>query len=163
MYLGDGCISEYPRGHFRLRISLDALYPAIIGECAAAVGTITPSKVQVRRRCDNRLVEVSNNWKHWPCLFPQRGPGRKHLRRITLADWQNRIVDAHVERFLRGLIHSDGTRIIATERKGSYVGHAPRYVFSNRSEDIRRSLRPGMPEGRGLLHTLEREPDLDLP
>ena len=34
------------------------------------------------------------------------------------------------------LIHSDGTRIIATERKGSYVRRAPRYVFSNRSEDI---------------------------
>ena len=40
------------------------------------------------------------------------------------------------ERFLRGLIHSDGTRIIATERKGVYVRRAPRYGFSNRSEDI---------------------------
>ncbi len=38
--------------------------------------------------------------------------------------------------FLRGLIHSDGCRIIATERKGSYVRRAPRYAFSNRSEDI---------------------------
>jgi hypothetical protein len=41
-----------------------------------------------------------------------------------------------VEPFLRGLIHSDGTRIVATERKGRYVRHAPRYGFSNRSEDI---------------------------
>jgi hypothetical protein len=37
---------------------------------------------------------------------------------------------------LDGAVHSDGTRIIATERKGSYVRRAPRYVFSNRSEDI---------------------------
>ena len=27
-------------------------------------------------------------WKHWPCLFPQHGPGRKHERPIVLEDWQ---------------------------------------------------------------------------
>jgi hypothetical protein len=37
---------------------------------------------------------------------------------------------------IRGLIHSDGCRIIATERKGRYVRRAPRYAFKNRSEDI---------------------------
>jgi hypothetical protein len=37
---------------------------------------------------------------------------------------------------LRGLIHSDGCRFIATERKGAYVRRAPRYAFTNRSEDI---------------------------
>jgi len=47
------------------------------------------------------------------------------------------MIDAHHEAFIRGLIHSDGTRIIATERKGSYVRRAPRYAFSNRSEDIK--------------------------
>jgi hypothetical protein len=45
-------------------------------------------------------------------------------------------VSTHPEQFLRGLIHSDGTRIIATERKGAYVRRTPRYGFSNRSEDI---------------------------
>jgi hypothetical protein len=45
-------------------------------------------------------------------------------------------VISEVEPFLRGLIHSDGTRIIARERKGTYVRLAPRYGFSNRSEDI---------------------------
>jgi hypothetical protein len=79
---------------------------------------------------------VSNYWKHWPCFIPQHGLGRKHNRSIVLADWQRRIVVDHVERFLRPPIHSDGTRIIATERKGRYVRRAPRYAFSNRSEDI---------------------------
>lgn len=41
-----------------------------------------------------------------------------------------------MESFIRGLIHSDGTRIVATERKGTYVRRAPRYGFSNRPEDI---------------------------
>ena len=27
-------------------------------------------------------------WKHWPCLFPQHGPGRKHERKIRLEAWQ---------------------------------------------------------------------------
>jgi len=45
---------------------------------------------------------------------------------------------AHRKPFVRGLIHSDGTRVIATERKGSYVRRAPRYAFSNKSEDIKR-------------------------
>jgi hypothetical protein len=35
-----------------------------------------------------------------------------------------------------GLIHSDGTRFVASERKGRYVRRAPRYAFKNRSEDI---------------------------
>ncbi len=88
--------------------------------------------------------------KHWPCLFPQHGPGRKHLRPIRLVEWQQMIVEANRKPFIRGLIHSDGTRIIATERKGSYVRQAPRYAFSNKSEghqaavlrELRRHRRP---------------------
>ena len=81
-------------------------------------------------------------WKHWPCLFPQHGPGRKHNRRIALEPWQVAIVDQHPGRFLRGLFHSDGCRVtnwtekmVAGERKRYEY---PRYFFSNRSEDILR-------------------------
>jgi len=35
------------------------------------------------------------------------------------------------------LIHSDGCRIIARERQAGRVREAPRYIFSNRSEDIK--------------------------
>ena len=31
--------------------------------------------------------------KHWPCLFPQHGPGRKHERKIELTVWQRELVD----------------------------------------------------------------------
>lgn len=136
IYLGDGCISPCPRGVWNLRITLDSAYPGIVAECVSAVDAITPGKAHVQQRRDERAVEVSNYWKHWTCLIPQHGPGRKHERPIHLAEWQRPIVEAHVELFLRGLIHSDGTRIIATERKGSYVRRAPRYAFSTRSEDI---------------------------
>jgi hypothetical protein len=136
MYLGDGCISSRPRGVWHLRITLDSAYRAIVAECVRAVEAVAPGKTSVLYRRDCRAVVVSSYWKHWVCLIPQHGPGRKHTRAIILADWQQRIVSTHVEVFLRGLIHSDGTRIVATERKGAYVRQAPRYAFSNRSEDI---------------------------
>src|SRR4051812_40216343 len=42
LYLGDGCLSEQPRGVFRLRISLDKRYPGIISECVAAMREVLP-------------------------------------------------------------------------------------------------------------------------
>ena len=72
-------------------------------------------------------------WTHWPCLFPQHGPGRKHLRPIVLEEWQQRIVSKYRRELLRGLIHSDGCRIIANDRGRPSV----RYHFSNLSEDIK--------------------------
>ena len=88
-------------------------------------------------RAPSRCVEISMYSKHWVCLFPQHGPGRKHLRQIELAPWQLRAVEQARELFLRGLIHSDGCRIIARERQAGRMREAPRYIFSNRSEDIK--------------------------
>ena len=89
----------------------------------------------------SRRVVVATNWKHWPCLFPQHGPGRKHDRPIVLEDWQRDVVIAHPADFLRGLFHSDGcrannwaTRMVGGEkRRYDY----PRWQFTNRSDDIR--------------------------
>lgn len=72
-------------------------------------------------------------WQHWPCLFPQHGPGRKHQRPIHLEAWQRCIVARKRRLLIRGLIHSDGCRIVANDRGRS----SPRYLFSNRSEDIK--------------------------
>jgi len=84
-------------------------------------------------------VDVSSYWNHWPCLFPQHGPGRKHERRIQLTGWQQRIVDAHPRRFLRGLIHSDGCRVTNRVWAGKYA--YPRYSFTNNSGEILQLLR----------------------
>jgi hypothetical protein len=79
-------------------------------------------------------VAVTASWKHWPCLFPQHGPGKKHLRRIELAGWQRGIVEQHPDRLLAGLIHSDGCRVM----NPVYGKHYPRYEFTNHSSDIRK-------------------------
>jgi hypothetical protein len=135
MYLGDGCLSEHDRGVFKLRVVCDAAYPGIIAECRAAMEAILPanrSHVSERRGC----VEVSMYSKHWICLFPQHATGRKHERRITLEPWQAIAVSQETELFLRGLIHSDGCRVVANDRGRESV----RYHFSNRSEDIKMLL-----------------------
>jgi hypothetical protein len=86
-------------------------------------------------------VVVQAHWKHWPCLFPQHGPGRKHERPIVLERWQEDIVEAEPAAFLRGLFHSDGsraanwtTRVVAGETKRYDY---PRWQFTNVSTDIR--------------------------
>ena len=53
MYLGDGCISDHPRGMGRLRITLDAVYPGIAAECAKAEALAPASE----RMCVARLDE----------------------------------------------------------------------------------------------------------
>jgi hypothetical protein len=139
IYLGDGCLSRTGRpGVWRLRIFNDVRYPNIIAEICAAMEAIFPAKRAHRlQRRDSACVEISMYSKHWIRLFPQHGPGRKHLRRIELADWQQEIVCDDHRPFLRGLIHSDGCRFIATERQSGRVRRAPRYVFTNQSEEIK--------------------------
>jgi hypothetical protein len=70
-------------------------------------------------------------------VFPQHGPGRKHERRIALTLWQQRIVDAHPDHLLRGLIHSDCCRTINRIRHPHKTYEYVRYQFTNASADIR--------------------------
>lgn len=139
LYLGDGCLSATHRpGVWRLRIFADSRYPGIVEECAAAMRAIFPRQRANRlARRASRCLEISMYSKHWLCLFPQHGAGRKHHRVIELSTWQREIVEQTRELFLRGLIHSDGCRIVAHERQAGRERDAPRYLFSNRSEDIK--------------------------
>ena len=134
LYLGDGCISSHPRGVFRLRITLDAKYPNIIAECAQAIREVLPRNAVACLPRKYGDVEVSCYSKAWPLLFPQHGPGKKHLRPIALAEWQQELVARNPELLLRGLIQSDGCRF---QNTGSGGWRHPRYSFYNYSHDIR--------------------------
>ncbi len=130
MYLGDGSISR-ARRVWRLRITLDQKYPAIIERCCQAVELLMPGqRASIVKRVG--CVDVSLFSKHWPCLLPQHGLGVKHKRRIALEPWQQALVDQATEEFVLGLIHSDGCRVVANDRGVRSI----RYHFSNRSEDI---------------------------
>lgn len=128
---------------------MDIRYQRIIAECASAVGKIASGNrvlVQPIKHPNYPRpghVEISAFWKHWPCLFPQHGAGRKHERRIILEPWQQSIVTDHPEQLIRGLIQSDGCRFINpithTRPGGDLKRYEyPRYVFTNHSGDIQR-------------------------
>lgn len=132
-YLGDGAIATHPRGVYRLRIVTDARYPKVIGECVAAMRAVMPNNRVHVQKLPYRAVEIGCYSKAWPLLFPQHGPGPKHARRIELASWQEEIVDEFPDQFLRGLIHSDGCRVLNRVNGKDY----PRYFFTQVSDDIR--------------------------
>jgi hypothetical protein len=87
-------------------------------------------------------TEIKSTSKHWLCLFPQNGPGRKHQCKIELTQWQERIVAEYPGDFARGLFHSDGCRAINRVRRplkdGDWWYEYPRYFFVNHSADIHR-------------------------
>jgi hypothetical protein len=66
-------------------------------------------------------------------MFPQHGPGPKHERAIRLVSWQEQVLERYPGALLRGLVHSDGCRVMNRVNGYAY----PRYQFSNRSDDIR--------------------------
>lgn len=129
LYLGDGHIVQLGRT-YTLRIVLDQKYPIIIQECAAALRCIRGGKVGWQEKVG--CTEVAAYWNHWPCVFPQHGPGAKHLRDVSLRSWQKEIASRHPDKLLRGLIHSDGSRDLNWVKGKSY----PRYQFANFSTDI---------------------------
>ncbi|WP_063732300.1 helix-turn-helix domain containing protein [Streptomyces sp. RTd22] len=141
LYLGDGCISRLRKGVYFLRIACADAWPGLIDDCAEAIRAVRPDN-SVYRVQRPGCVMVTGYSKHWPCLLPQHGPGKKHDRLIALEPWQQQIVDEHPWEFIRGLFHSDGcritnwtTRMVAGERKRYEY---PRYFFTNKSDDIRK-------------------------
>lgn len=137
LYLGDGCITYARRGVYFLRIACADAWPGLIDACAEAMQLARPGnkvfRVQ-RQGCQN----VTCYSKHWPCFFPQHGPGKKHDRRIALEPWQQKIVDAHPWEFIRGLIHSDGCRIINWTTK-LVGGERKRYEYPGTSSPTSRT------------------------
>ncbi|MEO9324625.1 helix-turn-helix domain-containing protein [Nocardioides sp. C4-1] len=138
-YLGDGCISRHAR-YYALRVSCDASLPAIIADVSACMSAVRPAARIFHVPAPGAVV-VSSNWQHWPCLFPQHGPGRKHERTIVLEDWQRAVVETRPGPFLRGLFHSDGCRARNWTRRrvaGEWKRYDhPRWQFTNVSADIR--------------------------
>jgi len=141
MYLGDGWVGRVGTT-WSLRVVLDSSYPDIVRECASAMAGVAPRRVTALLRKDHSVVVLGSHGPDWRYLFPQHGPGRKHERKIELVDWQLRITHEWPREFIRGLIHSDGSRCInrfsvklPSGRVGRYA--YPRYFFSNYSADIR--------------------------
>lgn len=138
-YLGDGYLSTARREVFNLHIYNDLSYPVLNLHIADLMQLVKPGCRPHTRERPGCLV-ITVGWKHWPCLFPQHGPGHKHERRIALEPWQQEIVATHPWDFLRGLFQSDGCRSAnwATRRVAGQMKRYeyPRWEFVNYSGDI---------------------------
>jgi hypothetical protein len=141
MYLGDGWVGQMART-WGIKVALDAGYPGVARECVGTMGRVSNARVRVLLRREHSTVVVQAHGRDWPSLFPQHGPGKKHERKIELVDWQLLITRQYTQEFIRGLIHSDGSRCInrfsvklPSGRVGRYA--YPRYFFTNYSADIR--------------------------
>jgi hypothetical protein len=139
LYLGDGCLSLLRKGVYSLRVACCDAYPRLMDECSDSIERVRPGGRVFRIQAPG-CTHVMAMWKHWPCLFPQHGTGRKHTRSITLQEWQQSIVERLPGCFLRGLFNADGCRItnwtektVAGERKRYEY---PRYHVVNLSPDI---------------------------
>jgi len=144
LYLGDGCISlagARDKKVWKLRIACADAWPGLRCECERAMSAVRPgNKVGTQQQIG--CTEVISCSRHWPCLFPQHGPGRKHMRKIELQPWQGTVVTANAGCFARGLFHSDGyrgiNRVRAPLTDGDHWYEYPRYLFTNESADILR-------------------------
>jgi len=141
LYLGDGSITRGRRDVFALWIACCDDWPGLMAAASRAMSDVMPTSSVFHVHCQGCTM-VKSTSKHWPCLFPQHGPGRKHTRRIELEQWQVAIVQKYAGEFARGLFHSDGWRGVNRVRRGLNAGDRwyeyPRYLFDNQSDDILR-------------------------
>jgi hypothetical protein len=141
LYLGDGYLSHGRRDVFTLWIACCDDWPGLMAAARRATCEVMPASGVF---CVHKqgCTMVKSTSKHWPCLFPQHGPGRKHTRKIELEQWQVVIVQKYPGEFARGLFHSDGWRGVNRVRRRLASGDRwyeyPRYIFSNESKDILR-------------------------
>lgn len=143
IYLGDGYVAHAFRSPV-LEISLDSRYPAIVNECSTAIWRVlgVRARISLRTTPKGESIRVTAGSRLWPLVFPQHGPGKKHERLIELAQWQQEVVDRFPRQFLRGLIHSDGSRVVNRFTVNLPIGGSreyayARYFFTNLSTDIR--------------------------
>jgi len=139
LYLGDGTLTLGARSVYALCLQCCDSWPGLIAAAKTALSAVMPaSRVSCRHRIG--CTEVKSYSTHWPCLFPQHGPGRKHHRRIALEPWQQAITAKFPGPFVRGLFHSDGCRFTNRVRRPLVDGDRwyeyPRYMFTNESADI---------------------------
>lgn len=143
IYLGDGHLLHRPPRTWTLRVACDPAYPAIEREIVEAMAATFPgARPKVGPRARGSADDASVTHPAIGRAFPQHGAGHKHLREITLEPWQLAVTCAHPAALIRGLIHSDGCRVVnrfqtrlpsGRVAEYSYV----RYFFSNLSADIR--------------------------
>jgi hypothetical protein len=139
LYLGDGCISRTKKpGIYVMRISCDDNWPGLMDRCENAMRDVLARSVH--RVKSIGCHQLTSSSKHWPCLFPQHGPGGSTSARSLSRTGNRRSSTPILARSYAGCFHSDGCRctnvVKRPLRDGARAYSYPRYFFSNESTDI---------------------------
>lgn len=166
LYLGDGHLTVSKNGVWALSISCCDGWPGLMAQARLAMSAVMPtSKVFAVARTG--CTEIKSTSKHWLCLFPQHGPGRKHEREIKLEPWQEEIVAEYPGDFARGLFHSDGCRAINRVRRplkdGDRWYEYPRYFIREPLGRHPPAVRPGAGPAGGAVAVLQAHHHLGSP
>lgn len=131
LYLSDGHISKFPRTH-RMRISFHSEKNQRQMVLAAhTIGLLFPNNSICYTKKKNANCIDLIFYNSLLCeIFPQHGPGAKHLRDLQLEKWQKRIVTNHSSHFMKGLFDGDGSRYLVSSK------NEWKYSFTNKSKDI---------------------------
>ena len=173
-YLGDGHIAKARRGVYVLSISNDPKYPVLNQEIAATMRLVKPTASPCLR--NGHAIRIEARWKHWPCLFPQHGPGR--MEAVAAVTPAKRGVERHVPddphddhreyhgagdgkilnalRWVERL--ENGTNLEPDEDEGQHVEHEDDGVPHGKGRHAnprRRALRCGSSGGEGKAHDSE--------
>ena len=137
LYFGDGYISCINTLYnvYRLRIEQDTKYPTLIQYQIDMLRVLFPNNTvgTIYNKANGaKSVTIYVDSKTLPYIFPHLGVGRKHLREIILTEWQKEWIEIDPYPFIKGLIHSDGSRYI--HKQGKY--QSVYYNFTNSSMDI---------------------------
>lgn len=133
MYLGDGHITQGKgKKHAILVITQnlddDIAINDIKRHMANIFSYVTPyvHKKKNANACD---IRIGCNQNVLP-LFPQHGRGAKHKRKIELTNWQKDHIRKEPWAFIKGLLHSDGSKFYNKCNK------TWTWEFKNKSQDI---------------------------
>lgn len=125
LYLGDGYIANFKRTKC-LVVTLDSKYSKLNENVINSFKLLFSDVSVVNSK--GSVINVKYHDCNLGLIFPQDAPGLKCNRKISIEDWQTKILDP-VE-LLRGLIMSDGSYYM---RKSNSQYE---YTFSNCSLDI---------------------------
>ena len=135
-------LTRGPRSHVLWLACSDA-WPGLLDLGKQTMSLVMPSSsVFCASRTGVGCTYVKSVSRHWPCLLPQHGPGRKHERKIDQCPGSKRswpgIQEASPAASSIPMAAASSITFAARSRTGIAGMKYPRYLFVNRSADIHR-------------------------
>ena len=164
LYLGDGHITHGRRDVYALNMKCSNAWPALIEAAQSAMAAVMPTS-SVFRVARPGCVEVKSWSKHWPCLFPQHGPGKKahpddRTGRPGSRQSSSPPRSVRPRACFTPTAAGSSSRVRRPLAGGDRWYEYPRYMFTNESADILGLCGQALDRARRQLAVLPSQHDL---